>query len=176
MNRNSWRATLSIGGLSIVGLAAVSGFGGGSWTTRAFAQGGATGDCAPEVRQANETLVRGWVTALVGGKAMEQAATFWSPDATVTLPASLPNGGTQKQQTYGASVVNLWNVTPDTALPRITGSCTGAYLEGRWKATARATGKAVDQPLIEVFSVKDNKIVNDTLYFFDVAALSAALR
>ncbi|NJK45183.1 MAG: hypothetical protein HC933_13685 [Pleurocapsa sp. SU_196_0] len=61
-------------------------------------------------------------------------------------------------------------------MPRITGSCTGAYLEGRWKATAKATGKAVDQPLIEVFTVQGNRIVNDTLYFFDVAALNAVLR
>jgi ketosteroid isomerase-like protein len=175
MNRNWWRGALSIGGLTITGLAVVSGISGAVWMSRALAQSGAA-DCAPQVRQANETLVRGWVTALVGGQAMEQAATFWSPNATVTLPASLPNGGTLSQQTYGASVVNLWNVTPEATLPKITGSCTGAYLEGRWKATARATGKAVDQPLIEVFSVKDNRIVNDTLYFFDVAALNAALR
>jgi uncharacterized protein len=121
-------------------------------------------------------VLQGWTDALLSGRAPQEHANYWAPDAIVTVPAWLPYGGDygmDRIMEYGMAVMSRWDVQP--ALPDLYGVGDKVFLRGRWTGTARATGKPVDMALLEIFTVRDGKIIRDEFFFEDGAALLAAL-
>ncbi len=122
-------------------------------------------------------VLKGWTEALLGGRAPMEHANFWAPDAVVSVPKCLPYGGDytmDRIMDYGMAVMSNWDVKP--APPSLYASGNKVFLVGRWTGTAKKTGKAVDMPLLEIFTVRDGKIIHDEFFFEDTSALIAALK
>jgi uncharacterized protein len=121
-------------------------------------------------------VLQGWTEALLGGRAPMVHAEYWATDAVVSVPKCLPYGGDyamDRMMEYGGAVMSNWDIAP--APPSLYAAGDKVFLMGRWTGKARKTGKAVDMALLEIFTVRDGKIVHDEFYFEDTAALLAAL-
>ena len=122
-------------------------------------------------------VLQGWTKALLSGRAPMEHNNYWSPDAVISVPKWLPYGGDytmDRVMEYGGAMMSTWDVKP--APPSLYGVADKVFLHGRWTGTARATGKAVDMALLEIFTVRDGKIVRDEFFFEDSAALLEALK
>jgi uncharacterized protein len=121
-------------------------------------------------------VLQGWIEALLAGRAPMVHADYWALDAVVCVPQCLPYGGDytmDRVMEYGGAVMSNWDVAP--APPSLYASGNKVFLVGRWTGQARKTGKPVDMPLLEIFTVRDGKIIRDEFFFEDTAALLAAL-
>jgi hypothetical protein len=105
--------------------------------------------CDPKVEQANLTVFQSYLKDLTTLMGQFDRTLYWSTDATLDIPAALP--------------------------PTLYASCDKVFLQGSWDATATATGKKVSQPILEVFTFEDGKIINDTFFFFDVQEIVKVL-
>jgi hypothetical protein len=134
--------------------------------------------CAPEITQASLATLNGWLQALFSGTAGEALPKYWSTDAKIELPSSLPYGGTYSafDPKYGMAVMTAWDTQNISATPKLDAACDKVFLQSRWNATAKKTGIKVDTPLLEVFTVQNGKIVHDQLYFFDLKVMLDALK
>jgi ketosteroid isomerase-like protein len=121
-------------------------------------------------------VLKGWLDAAMSGKAMEAKHQFWTEDAIVSLPASLPFGGDYPHDRVGeyhAKMRDLLDVRPTA--PQLFGSGDKVFLMGALTGTAKQTGKPINATLIEVFTIRDGKIARDDFYFHDTAAMVDAL-
>jgi ketosteroid isomerase-like protein len=121
-------------------------------------------------------VLQGWTAALLSGRAPMEHNNYWAPDAVVLVPKWLPYGGDygmDRIMEYGMAMMSTWDVKPSA--PDLYGCGDKVFLRGRWTGTAKKTGKAVDMALLEIFTVRDGKIVHDEFFFEDSAALLAAL-
>jgi uncharacterized protein len=126
---------------------------------------------------ASLAVLKSWTEALLSGRAPQEHANHWAPDAIVSVPKFLPYGGDygmDQLMDYGMAMMSTWDVTP--AAPDLYGVADKVFLRGRWTGTARATGKPVDMALLEIFTVREGKIVHDEFFFEDGAALLEALK
>jgi uncharacterized protein len=122
-------------------------------------------------------VMQGWITALMSGKAAEVESDFWAENAEVHVPDCLPYGGVYTRDRFGeyrANMFGAWEVMPGP--PSLYAAGDKVFLLGNWTGKARATGKPVDMPLIEIFTIKDGKIVKDEFFFGDTHALVEALK
>ncbi len=125
----------------------------------------------------NKAVVLAWMRALLAGQAPKGIEELWAPGSTVTLPGSLPYGGTYPTTAmadYAAAVAAHWEIA-DLELPELHADGDRVFARARWRVTARATGRRVDQTLIEEYTLQDGRITGAVLYFFDVAELVTAL-
>jgi uncharacterized protein len=121
-------------------------------------------------------VMQGWIGALMSGKAAEVENDFWSDDAVVSVPKCLPYGGDytrDRMGDYRKAMMGEWDVMPRP--PQLYAAADKVFLIGNWTGKARATGKPVDMPLLEIFTIRDGKIVHDEFFFGDTAALLEAL-
>lgn len=133
--------------------------------------------CSTRAERADQAVVQAWLEALTSGRAAEGLEEYWDPAGTVVVPAALPYGGTYAvadQGAYGAAVNETWD-TSALGTPTLYASCGKVFAEARWNVTARATGRTVDQPLVEVFELENQRITKDTLYYFDTDELRRAI-
>jgi uncharacterized protein len=122
-------------------------------------------------------VMQGWIGALMSGKAAQVESEFWSDDAEVHVPDCLPYGGVYTRDRFGeyrAAMFGAWEVMP--APPSLYAAGDKVFLIGNWTGKARATGKPVDMPLLEIFTIKAGKIVKDEFFFGDTHALVEALK
>jgi ketosteroid isomerase-like protein len=122
-------------------------------------------------------VMQGWIGALMSGKAQEMEDQFWASDAVVSLPKSLPYGGDytrDRMDEYRRAMFGTWEVRPSP--PSLYAVADKVFLNGRWTGKARATGKSVDMPILEIFTIKNGKIVHDQFFFSDTVALLEALK
>jgi uncharacterized protein len=122
-------------------------------------------------------VMQGWIQALMSGKAAEVENDFWSEDAIVSVPKCLPYGGDytrDKMGDYRKAMFGAWEVRP--APPSLYAAGDKVFLLGTWTGKARATGKPVDMKLLEIFTIKNGKIVHDEFFFEDTGALVEALK
>ncbi len=124
----------------------------------------------------NLTVMRAYIDNLTSGNGAANAV-FKSPSMTVTTPAALPYGGTKPDAEYGPALGQFFRPsdTPPVVAPTLYADADKVFLSGSFAAIAAATGTAFDIPLLEVFTLADELIVNDTIYYFDLDVLLAAL-
>jgi ketosteroid isomerase-like protein len=121
-------------------------------------------------------VFKGWLNAAMSGKAMEAKPQYWTDDAVISLPASLPFGGVYPHNNageYHAKMRELLDVQPGP--PQLFGAGDKVFLLGALVGTAKQTGKPINASLIEVFTIRDGKIARDDFYFQDTAAFLEAL-
>ena len=99
-------------------------------------------------------------------------------DAVITVPASLPYGGTYTG-TGGftqalAGFASAWENSETTDLTLIADGAIVVALS-RMTATARSSGRPIDTRIAEVFHLKEGKITQVQPYYQDTAALLDAL-
>lgn len=103
---------------------------------------------------------------------------YFDENATVVVHGSVSYAGTYrvKDGSYGQVMQATWSIGGDAPEPSLYADCDKVILIGPFDATARATGTAVDSPVVEVFTyTKDGKILRDDFYFTDTAVIHAAL-
>lgn len=135
-----------------------------------------SGHCRPIQEERNLRIVSEWVAGLLAGS--PDIERYWAPSATLTLPASLPYGGSYTRDelpAYGFALGQYWELGGGEGTPALYADCDRVFLVGRWTATSLSTGQFVDQPLVEEFVLMRGRIVQDTLFFFDTQALLDAL-
>ena len=110
----------------------------------------------------------------------EAAALFatLTQDATITVPTSLPYGGTYTGSSgftqAMAGFAAAWENSETTDLTLIADGAVVVALS-RMTATARTSGRLIDTRIAEVFHLKDGKITQVQPYYQDTAALREAL-
>jgi hypothetical protein len=124
----------------------------------------------------NLAVMRKYVDNLTSGNGAANAM-FKSPSMTVTAPAALPYGGTTPDAVYGPALGQYFRPsdTPAAIEPTLYADGDKVFLSGSFAAVALATGTAFDVPLLEVFTLADALITNDTIYYFDLDVLLTAL-
>ncbi len=126
---------------------------------------------------ASLAVLQGWIGALMSGRAAEVESDYWDDNAVVSIPTSLPYGGEYTRDRfpeYRAAMMGAWDVRPGP--PALYGVGDKVFLLGNWTGKGRSTGKPVDTPLIEMFTIANGKIVRDDFYFFDGGAVVEALK
>ena len=103
-----------------------------------------------------------------------------TPDVVIDVPASLPYGGehgghdgfTRAATAFGEA----WSEI-DSSDFNYTTSADGLSVVAisRMRATARRTGRAVDSRVAETFAIRGGQIAHIRPFYFDTAALLAAL-
>jgi hypothetical protein len=124
----------------------------------------------------NLAVMRQYVDNLTSGNGAANAM-FKSPMMTVTVPAALPYGGTKPDDEYGPSLGQYFRPsdTPPAIEPTLYADGDKVFLSGSFAAVALATETTFDVPLLEVFTLAEALITNDTIYYFDLDVLLAAL-
>lgn len=143
----------------------------------ALAQNAPETTCDPELEQANLAVFQNYLKDLTTSMGQFDRTLYWSSEATLNIPAALPYGGEYtfaEFPNYERALMETWQLSMGKP-PMLYPSCDKVFLQGSWDATAIATGKKVSQPILEVFTFKDGKIVNDTFFFFDVQEIVKAL-
>jgi ketosteroid isomerase-like protein len=133
--------------------------------------------CDPKVEQANLTVFQSYLKDLTTLMGQFDRTLYWSTDATLDIPAALPYGGKYtfaEFPKYESALMQTWQLSMGKP-PTLYASCDKVFLQGSWDATATATGKKVSQPILEVFTFEDGKIINDTFFFFDVQEIVKVL-
>ncbi|MGL4611341.1 MAG: nuclear transport factor 2 family protein [Trueperaceae bacterium] len=131
----------------------------------------------PFLEKQNLNVMNAYLEALTSGQPFDRAL-YWDTNATLDIPASLPYGGTYTFSQFGdyeAKLFSTWQLSQDLPEPQLFASCDKVFLSGVWGATAIATGETVNEPLLEIFTLKNGKIVNDTFFFFDLKVVLDAL-
>ncbi len=127
-------------------------------------------DCDPTTEEANLELFQNYLRDLTTSMGQFDRTLYWSREATLNIPAALPYGGEYtfaEFPNYERALMEIWQLSMSKP-PALYPSCDKIFLQGSWDATAIATGKKVSQPILEVFTFEEGKIVNDTFFFFDV--------
>jgi ketosteroid isomerase-like protein len=134
-------------------------------------------NCDPKIEQANLTLFQSYLKDLTTLMGQFDRTLYWSTEATLTIPTALPYGGEYafaEFSSYERALMQTWQLSMGKP-PKLYASCDKVFLEGSWDATATATGEKVSQPILEVFTFQEGKIVNDTFFFFDIQEIVNAL-
>jgi hypothetical protein len=134
-------------------------------------------DCDPAVEQTNLEVFQNYLRDLTTSMGQFDRTLYWSSEATLNIPAALPYGGEysfDEFATYERALMETWQLAMGQP-PMLYASCDKVFLQGSWDATAKATGKKVSTPILEVFTFESGKIINDTFFFFDVQEVVEAL-
>jgi hypothetical protein len=132
--------------------------------------------CNKAEERRNLKVMEQWIANL--GVNPGANADLRTDDMTVTLPDSLPYGGTYPAAEYEQVLRTYWlppSGPSEAPAPTLTASCDQVILQGDLNFTSAATGIEVDIPLVEVFTFEDGLVTNDTFYFFDTQVLLDAL-
>lgn len=149
-----------------------------SFGSLALSQGSLAETCDVSVTHHSLEVVTAWLKFLTGGNGAPSFADYWHENSVVILPEALPYGGRYslaEQAAYGRAIQEHWDLSNVNASPTLHGACNNVFLEGCWSATARATGIKIDTPLLEIFTLQGDKIIQDELFFFDLAEVLEAL-
>jgi hypothetical protein len=124
----------------------------------------------------NLAVMRQYIDNLTSGNGAANAE-FKSPAMTVTVPAALPYGGTKPDAEYGPALFQFVrpSSTPPALEPTLYADADKVFLSGSFAAVGQATGVAFDVPLLEVFTLENALITNDTIFYFDLDVVLAAL-
>lgn len=139
----------------------------------------ASSRCNTFVEDRNLANFEAYLAALTSGD-FAKALSYFAQEAVVNAYGSVPFAGTYSA-TDGSWVAlqqQYWVFNADAAqeAPVLYADCDKVILNGPFKRTARASGRALDTRVIEYFSFDAHgKIVRDDLYFADTAAVNAAL-
>lgn len=124
----------------------------------------------------NLRVMNEWVENLTTGNGAANAD-LRTADMTVTVPAALPYGGTLLDADYAAALGEY--LRPPTGPPArdavLYADQDRVFLDGSFRAVGAATGVEFDVPVLEVFALVDGLVANDTIYYFDLDVLLAAL-
>lgn len=126
---------------------------------------------------ANEAFVLQAAQAMLAGDA-ETFFDAFADDVLIVEPASLPYGGTHRGRDafrrIFAELHRLW-VDWDVAIEDVASHDDRVYLMIRFEATARATGKRVAFPIVEVWRVVDGRALSLQPIYGDTALALNAL-
>jgi hypothetical protein len=124
----------------------------------------------------NLAIMRQYIDNLTSGNGAANAE-FKSPAMTVTVPGALPYGGTIPDTDYGPALGQYFlpPAAPPAVEPTLYADADKVFLDGSFAAVGAATGTAFDIPLLEVFTLENSLITNDTIYYFDLDILLAAI-
>jgi len=113
-----------------------------------------------------------------GGQDRSVLATAFHPEGVIHEPTSLPYAGDWRGLDGAADLIRLMgNTWSDMAVDalEIAGSADSTLLGCRLRLTARRTGTVIEQPFAEWLRFEDGKLIEGTPFYFDTAALVAAL-
>lgn len=101
-----------------------------------------------------------------------------SGDFTITEPDPLPYGGTHHGPAGFRQMIELYQQTwtdPQFAIQVMGEIGDTVVMKGVLSARSTATGRSVEAPVAEFFSVGGGLIVTSQVFYFDLAAVVAAV-
>lgn len=123
----------------------------------------------------NVELMQDLLTAGQNGD-MERLRELTHEDCVVDEPESLPYGGEYTGETafpdIFADIAGTWDAF-DFEGPDIWDA--GEKVFVLWQVEAEASGGVVEQPLMEVYEIEDDKIVRADIFYKDTAAILEAV-
>jgi hypothetical protein len=125
--------------------------------------------------QVMETLAASWKPdAMSDPVTAERWATLFAPDIVLVEPASLPHGGSHRGlpafHTVQAAMRELWEQRIEaTTYWRCAPDLFALRIVIRW--TARATGRAVVLPMVDLIRISRGQITEIEVFLHDTKAL-----
>ncbi|CAD5299340.1 conserved hypothetical protein [Bosea sp. 62] len=109
---------------------------------------------------------------------LDLLATAFHPDVVVHEPASLPYAGDWRGLggigRLFRTMREIWSdLSVDGLQPAKTGDT--VFMSCTLRLTARINGRTITQPFAEVLRFEDGRLIEGTPFYFDTAAIRAAL-
>jgi hypothetical protein len=133
-----------------------------------------------QVKTANSNveLVQSFEDAFVTGD-MDYILSILDDDVTVHECDSVPYPGTFRGKDgfleVGTQMASVWDITSDLDCDIVPAGHDRVLNLVAFDAIARATGKPIRIKIAEIFTVKDNKISDIQVYYWDTKAMADAL-
>ncbi|MCE6997342.1 nuclear transport factor 2 family protein [Saccharothrix sp. S26] len=112
-----------------------------------------------------------------GGASFTPLAPFFSPDVVLHQAAALPYGGIWQGhegiERFFLAMHRTWDVFEMVDQTFLTDTSPLVVLT-RVRARARATGRAIDFPILQTITVEDGRITEVRPFYWDTAAIADA--
>jgi ketosteroid isomerase-like protein len=109
---------------------------------------------------------------------LDLLATAFHPDVVVHEPASLPYAGDWRGlDGIGRLFRTMRETWSDLSVDGLQAAKTGdiVFMTCTLRLTARSSGRTITQPFAEVLRFEDGRLIEGTPFYYDTAAIAAAL-